>query len=357
MKYLKTYDIFEKSSLTTLGVPNEVMRNIQYNYELKPNAEWQELGYKKDLQKELKKNEKGLFLEIAQEYIKVIVNLGNDEYLEQYFNYDSSGWGSYNIGDRDLKTRTQLLIGVDPKHLIYQLKGQIFEERPKVQRMVQKDIRDLDQTTNEFKIYVMENFNKILQRIYGRRFDDVMKKIANNIANIKPGATADEIFQFLKDNKKLAEKAKEYEQAKSEEDMLRIEDMEQKFNSLPAIDDYLINFEVGYSDKYNTRLNIRDLIKTFGKMMVETAFMFYLYSGRLMDMKIENAKMKQMYKNKKFEKIKLNIEVGDELRGGRFKNKKTIVKRIGKDDENQPTVNGKTILKYKIVKDLAKNKK
>ncbi|NPV13281.1 MAG: hypothetical protein HPY57_16090 [Ignavibacteria bacterium] len=57
------------------------------------------------------------------------------------------------------------------------------------------------------------------------------------------------------------------------------------------------------------------------------------------------------------EKIKLNIEVGDELRGGRFKNKKIIVKKIGKDDENQPTVNGKTILKYKIVKDLPKNKK
>ncbi|MCK9417040.1 hypothetical protein M0Q97_10310 [Candidatus Dojkabacteria bacterium] len=54
------------------------------------------------------------------------------------------------------------------------------------------------------------------------------------------------------------------------------------------------------------------------------------------------------------EKITLDIEVGDELRGGRFKNKKVIVKKIGKDDENQPTINGKTILKYKIKKIIPK---
>jgi hypothetical protein len=33
-----------------------------------------------------------------------------------------------------------------------------------------------------------------------------------------------------------------------------------------------------------------------------------------------------------------------------------IVKKIGKDDENQPTINGKTILKYKIVKKMNKKK-
>lgn len=301
MKYLKTYNIFEKSSLTALGIPNEVMRNIQYNYELKPDAEWEKIGFKKDLQKELKKNEKSLFLEISVKYIKVIVNLGNDEYFTQYFNYDDTGWGSYVIEDRELKTRTQLLIGVDPKNLIYKLEGQIFQERPKAQRLVQKDVRELDETTNEFKFYVMENFNRILQRIYGRRFDEVMKKIASNIANIKPGSTADEIYQFLKDNKKLAEKAKEYEQAKNEEDMLRIKNLEQKYNSLPVIDEYLLKFEVDYSEKFGTRLNVKNLIDTFGKMMIETAFMFYLYTGRLMNIRIESHKLAQMYKKKKFQ--------------------------------------------------------
>jgi len=50
------------------------------------------------------------------------------------------------------------------------------------------------------------------------------------------------------------------------------------------------------------------------------------------------------------EKIELDIEVGDELLGGRFKNKKVVVKDIGKDDKNQPTINGKSLLKFRIKK-------
>lgn len=86
----------------------------------------------------------------------------------------------------------------------------------------------------------------------------------------------------------MAEKAKEYEDAKNEEDILKIKQLEQKYNSLPVLDEYLINFEVAYSDKYVTRLNIKDLIKNFGKMQVETAFMYYLYTGKIKDLNIEN---------------------------------------------------------------------
>jgi len=50
------------------------------------------------------------------------------------------------------------------------------------------------------------------------------------------------------------------------------------------------------------------------------------------------------------EAIELDINVGDEILAGRFKNKKVIVKSIGKDDKNQPTINGKTILKFRIKK-------
>lgn len=50
------------------------------------------------------------------------------------------------------------------------------------------------------------------------------------------------------------------------------------------------------------------------------------------------------------EKIELDIEIGDELLGGRFKNKKVIVKDIGKDEKNQPTINGKSLLKFRIKK-------
>lgn len=54
------------------------------------------------------------------------------------------------------------------------------------------------------------------------------------------------------------------------------------------------------------------------------------------------------------EKIKLDIKVGDILYGGRFKNKKTVVKKIGKDKKNQVTVNDKPLLKYRIGKTMPK---
>lgn len=50
------------------------------------------------------------------------------------------------------------------------------------------------------------------------------------------------------------------------------------------------------------------------------------------------------------EKIILDIEIGDTILGGRFRNRKILVKDIGKNELGQPTVNGKTILKVKIPK-------
>lgn len=55
---------------------------------------------------------------------------------------------------------------------------------------------------------------------------------------------------------------------------------------------------------------------------------------------------------KKFEDIKVPIEVGDTILGGRFKNKKTIVKKIGKNKKGDITVNDKPLLKYRIVKEM-----
>jgi hypothetical protein len=53
----------------------------------------------------------------------------------------------------------------------------------------------------------------------------------------------------------------------------------------------------------------------------------------------------------KFEDIKVPIEVGDTVLGGRFKNKKTVVKKIGKNKKGDITINDKPLLKYRIVKE------
>lgn len=48
--------------------------------------------------------------------------------------------------------------------------------------------------------------------------------------------------------------------------------------------------------------------------------------------------------------IKLDIEIGDLILTGKFKNKKVIVKDFGTDEKGQPTVNGRKMLNFRIKK-------
>ena len=49
------------------------------------------------------------------------------------------------------------------------------------------------------------------------------------------------------------------------------------------------------------------------------------------------------------ESITLDIKVGDTLLGGKFKNRKVVVKTIGKNEKGDVTINGKPLLKYRII--------
>ena len=57
------------------------------------------------------------------------------------------------------------------------------------------------------------------------------------------------------------------------------------------------------------------------------------------------------------ENIDVDIEVGDIVLGGRYKNKRIEVKEIGTDEIGQPTINGKPMLKFRIEKHLPDDKK
>ena len=55
------------------------------------------------------------------------------------------------------------------------------------------------------------------------------------------------------------------------------------------------------------------------------------------------------------ESITLDLEHGDVILTGKFKNKRTIVKKIGQDEYGHPTINGKSILRFKVEKFLPKD--
>lgn len=62
-------------------------------------------------------------------------------------------------------------------------------------------------------------------------------------------------------------------------------------------------------------------------------------------------------RSQKIAKILLDINVGDILLGGRFKNQRTEVKEIGTDDLGQPTINDRKLLSYRIEKKMPMKKR
>jgi len=69
--------------------------------------------------------------------------------------------------------------------------------------------------------------------------------------------------------------------------------------------------------------------------------------------KLKKEDILRMVKNRLDEAKKgvtIDLEKGDEILTGRFKNHKEKVRSIGKDDKNQPTVNKKPMLKFKVPK-------
>ena len=61
----------------------------------------------------------------------------------------------------------------------------------------------------------------------------------------------------------------------------------------------------------------------------------------------------KIYSSDVNETIKVPIEVGDTVLGGRFKNKKIKVKKIGKNKKGDITINDKPLLKFRIVKEFS----
>ena len=57
-----------------------------------------------------------------------------------------------------------------------------------------------------------------------------------------------------------------------------------------------------------------------------------------------------------WEAMELDLEVGDVILTGKFKNKRKLVKDFGKDDLGQPTINGMKALNFRIEKLMPKDK-
>ena len=69
-------------------------------------------------------------------------------------------------------------------------------------------------------------------------------------------------------------------------------------------------------------------------------------------MKITKQQLRRMIK----EAYELDLEIGDVILTGKFKNKRKVVKDLGKDALGQPTINGMKVLNFRIEKLMPKDK-
>lgn len=67
--------------------------------------------------------------------------------------------------------------------------------------------------------------------------------------------------------------------------------------------------------------------------------------------------MENNNKENRIDGIYVPLRIGDIIYTGRFRNKKTTVKTVGKDEYGMPTVNGKRVMNFRILPEDNSNQK
>jgi hypothetical protein len=250
--------LLEKSSLTKLGVPREVMQPLQKDFAIPADAQWERVGLKRDVEKIFRDGEKELILQIEVDSIKVFVSYftpSADRYFIDSYVLDESGWGGYEKIPREEVTLTRLLYEINSKSLLYHLKSPFsLIRQPK--RLLMKKEKGFQDFTEKFKKDFLENFDLILKRIVGSQYKDAKQEIK------------DKARQVEIENKMM---------------LSGLDDPLEGPNSLTILDQFLTEFEDAYSDFFGERLDIQELSQYFSREKMMTSFMYYIYTGKLLN--------------------------------------------------------------------------
>jgi len=238
LNFLLKYRIFEKTSLIKLGIPSNVMKDIQKNCEISDNAEWKKI-LKKDIRSILKKNEKNLIVCVSDNYVCVIFSLNLNFYIDTYALIDKDDFSNgYWVKEQRKKLYVSDIIKDIKKSNYFLLVNGEWKYEPFKSRKLKNAEEKFDSKTQDFIEYFQQNYVKFINN-YGQNSEKV-KDIINN---------------------KLQQK-----------------------NSLNKFDEYLISFENEYSEKYNEYLTMPILVDEYGYDKILTAFIYYLYSKKLINL-------------------------------------------------------------------------
>ena len=250
--------LLEKSSLTKLGVPREVMQPLQKDFAISPDAEWERVRLKREAEKIIRTGEKEFLLQLEIDSVKVFVAYsisGIDRYFIDSYVMDESGWGAYEKLPREEVSVTQLLYQVNSRAILYHLKSPFSIVRQPKRKLIKKE-KSFVEFTENFKKDFLKNFDSILKRIVGSKYKDAKKEIQ------------DKARQMEMENKMM---------------LSGLDDPLEGPNSITLLDQFITEFEEAYSDFFGERLDIEELSKHFTREKMMTSFMYFIYAGRILD--------------------------------------------------------------------------
>jgi hypothetical protein len=211
--------LFEKSSLNLLGVPEEVMKTIQYDFEFSPNINWVKSN---DIKNLITSN---LIMGVSEKFIFLIFSyVSNDNVLFNVdkYNYveDDFGGGWMRETDLELKSNGIYNFLIDFKGDKYYTKDNSFKINPKKLRKIKEMSYVIEKDYQFFKKRVKENYS------------------------------------FISDIKKE--------------------------NSMSDLDEIIFDFEDDFSKKLNDYITISDIIQKYGMDKTLKLFDIYVKNNKIL---------------------------------------------------------------------------
>jgi len=251
--------IVEKSSLTALGVPPNVMKDIQKDLAIPSNANWVKVNHKFEINNFLRKGIKSLFLQININAISVIVcypTIKGIEFFVDRYKYIADDWGGdFTKSKRVFPSYTQTMLQILPKSNIYRLEDDFSIIKQAKRKAIKKEVQFND-FTETFKKEFIQKFDAILKRVTGAKFKEAKGKIGEKAKQI-----ALENHMLIKN----------------------LDNPMEEPNGLSILDEFLYQFEDEYSEFFGERLDIQELCNYFTRDKVLSMLMFFIWKGKKMN--------------------------------------------------------------------------
>jgi len=286
MKFLLSYKLFEKTSLINIGVPYSIMQNIQKNFTISDDAQWRLLKYKKNIAPVLRKSRNKLIISICTDKILIVFSYNNEYYVETHILIENDDFGNqkWQRQYRIKTTLTDVLKNIKRGCKSYELvSGEWSHEFYNIRKIKKEEI-NFENVTNSFKIDFAKNFTKIVKRLYGKKANIVTDIIINHLKNVKDNISEEKIREILFINVNRAKEIDGLKNKQKEKDPYKLYNNIVMENSLTIFNEYLIKFEEEYSNKYKEYLNIPIMIEKWSKEKIFTAFLYYIYSNKLINL-------------------------------------------------------------------------